>query len=149
MRGRIAFAPIVLLVACGGGALAPASLQAGLACSHCRMTIVDPRLAAQIVAPGEEPRFFDDIGCLARHLADHPAAADARAYVADHVSGAWVPANDAVYSRAASLDTPMGSHIIAHANARARDGDPQARGAERLEPRDVFGPGLAGGRGGR
>jgi len=52
----------------------------------------------------------------------------ARAFVADHRTGEWVPAESAVYSRA-PIDTPMGSHLIAHASAASRDLDPQARGA--------------------
>ena len=39
------------------------------ACAHCRMVIVSQATAAQIAAPGEEPRFFDEIGCLRDYLA--------------------------------------------------------------------------------
>jgi copper chaperone NosL len=146
ISGVAAFA--VLLVACASGPPSPVALQQGLACTHCRMIIVDAKLAAQIVAPGEEPRFFDDIGCLARYLTEHPAAPDATAYVADHSSGAWVRAAAAVYSRSAGLETPMGSHIIAHANEQARANDVATQDAERLSAQQVFGGTPPGGNGG-
>ncbi len=34
-------------------------------CATCRMPVSDIRFAAQITAPGELPRFFDDPGCFA------------------------------------------------------------------------------------
>ena len=132
-------AMLLVAAACGRGAEAPAALLPGVACSHCRMAVSDPKLAAQLVAPGEEPRFFDDIGCLAAFLREHPAGAGSAAYVADHSSGSWVAAGDAVYSRADAISTPMGSHIIAHTNDAARAADETARHAARLTARDVFG----------
>jgi copper chaperone NosL len=139
-------AALVVLAACGSG-VTPAALMTGVGCAHCRMTVSDPGLAAQLVAPGEEPQFFDDIGCLAAFLRDHPADAGWSAYVADHATGVWIPANDAVYSRAEEIATPMGSHLVAHASDAARAADPAVHGAARLAPRDVFGAsGAPGGR---
>jgi len=92
------------------------------------MMVSDVRVAAQIVAPGEEPLFFDDIGCLRDYLASTSAAADAVVYVADHRTGAWVDATQAVFTRSATIETPMGSGIIAHADAASRDADDAARG---------------------
>jgi copper chaperone NosL len=63
------------------------------------------------------------------------------AYVADHRTKAWARASQAVYVKVPSLGTPMGSHIIAHADAASRDQDPDARGGEPLAAADVFGPG--------
>ncbi len=42
------------------------------------MAVSSARFASQIVAPGEEPRFFDDLGCLAAYLREHPARRLAR-----------------------------------------------------------------------
>ena len=139
-RFRAAGLALVLLAGCGDDPPPPAELMSGVNCNHCRMAVSDPRVAAQLVAPGEEPRFFDDIGCLATYLKDHPAGAGARAYVADHASGSWIVANDAIYSRGDGIDTPMASHLIAHTNDEARARDAGARGAARLTARDVFGP---------
>jgi copper chaperone NosL len=103
------------------------------------MTVSDARFAAQIVAAGEEPRFFDDIGCLRTFLKGNAVAGDAVAYVADHRTKAWVIAAKAVYVRNDQASTPMGSHMLAFADAASRDADPDGRGAA-LTAGDVFGP---------
>ena len=41
------------------------STRAATRARSCRMAVSAAGVAAQVVAPGEEPRFFDDIGCLA------------------------------------------------------------------------------------
>ena len=140
MIGRAAAAVLCgAFVACGGGA-SPESLQPGTACSHCRMTIVDAKLASQIVAAGEEPRFFDDLGCLAAYLSGHPAGSGARIYVADHRSGQWVEASAALFGRDEALPTPMNSHLFAHASAESRAADTSVRGERTLTSSEVLGP---------
>ena len=53
-----------LLSACSGPP-GPAALDTqNEVCSWCRMSISDIHTAAQLAAPGEEPKFFDDVGCL-------------------------------------------------------------------------------------
>jgi copper chaperone NosL len=112
------------------------------------MAVSDPRFAAQLVAPSEEPRFFDDIGCLRDYLAaTRSRSQGGAAFVADHRTKAWVPAARAAYTRVPALETPMGSHVIAHADAASRDADPDAAGGSPLTPAEVFGP--AGPPGGR
>jgi copper chaperone NosL len=54
-----------------------------------------------------------------------------------------VRADAAVYTEVASLATPMGSHLIAHADAASRDADPDAKGGRPRTPAEVFGPGGA------
>jgi copper chaperone NosL len=102
-------------------------------CAECRMLVSDVRLAAQIVAPGEEPRLFDGIACLRRHLKAHPAAADRTIYVIDHLSGDWLGAAAATYTLASSNESAMGAVILAHRNAATRDADPLARGGRAIE----------------
>lgn len=139
---------LIAAVACAASQPPAASLQPSTPCSYCRMTVSDQKVAAQIAAPGEDPRFFDDIGCLAAYLREHPLPGGAVAYVGDHQTGTWVDARVAVYSRGDSLATPMYSHIVAHADARARTSDASARGTTPLAPKDVFGATLgdAGGK---
>jgi copper chaperone NosL len=103
------------------------------------MTIADTRLAAEVVAPGEEPRLYDDIGCLAGDLQKRAAPDGARAFVADYQTGALIPASDAVYTRVDAIATPMGSHLVAHATAAARDADGRVRGGVPRTAADVFG----------
>jgi len=128
--------------ACSGGPPEPARLDTkNESCGWCRMTVSNARFAAQIVVPAEEPRFFDDIGCLRNHLRERPAASGAVVYVADHRTKAWVAAAGAVYTRVAGLETPMESHVIAHADAASRDQDADAKGGEPVPLADLFGPG--------
>ena len=137
-----ALAAGLLLGACAGGPPGPAPLdRRNDACSYCRMSVSDPRFAAQLVAPAEEPKFFDDIGCLAAHLKERRPAPRAVGYVADHFTGSWVVASRALYTRVPGLATPMGSHLVAHADAASRDADPDARDGVSVSLADVFGPG--------
>lgn len=125
--------------ACVAGDVPPATLQPGDACAFCRMMVSDARFAAQVVAPGEEPLFFDDIGCLASHLRSTKPAPGEVAHVADHRTRDWVLAADAVYTRVETLSTPMGSHLVAHADASSRDQDPDARGGVDVVASEIVG----------
>ncbi len=132
----------VVILACSRGTPGPAPLDTRVeACARCRMAVSDARFAAQLVAPSEEPRFFDDVGCLRDFLRDaRNPPRGATAFVADHRTRAWVPAAVAVYTLAPSIDTPMASHLLAHADDASRDADPAARAGRRLTAGEVFGP---------
>lgn len=128
------------LAACAGGAAGPVPIDtAHDACAHCRMIVSDARLAAQMVAPGDEPLIFDDIGCLRDHLAVHPPPPDAAVFVAEHRTGAWIEAMHATYTRTAAVDTPMGSRIVAHADPASRDADPAANNGDDLPASAILG----------
>lgn len=115
-----------LLGACASGPPAPVAIDtAADVCAHCRMTIVSTATAAQIVAPGEEAVLFDDLGCLRDYAARTGLAAEAMVFVADHRTGEWVDGRTAVFTKT-SLDTPMGSGLLAHATAASRDLDAAA-----------------------
>jgi copper chaperone NosL len=137
-RASLAFAALAggLALRCGGRAAAPSDVDSrNDACAFCRMPVSNPKLAAQLAAPGEEPRFFDDIGCLRDYAAGTPKLpARAAAYVADYRTGRWVAASSASYERCAAIETPMGSHLIAHAA-----GSNATAGCEPRTAADVFG----------
>jgi copper chaperone NosL len=135
----------LVLAGCGLGRATPAALDTSgkEPCAFCRMAIIDQRTAAQLVAPGEEPRFFDDLGCLRSYLAATTLAAKAAVYVADHRTRDWVPLTQAVYARQPALETPMGSQLMAHANPGSRAADQAARGATPLRAADLFKPARA------
>jgi copper chaperone NosL len=141
--GKFAVSALVVLGGCGSptGAV---PIEKGTPCAFCRMTISDPNLAAEVVAAGEEARLYDDIGCLANDLRQHPAPAGARAFVADFTTGALVPAAEATYTRVESVATPMSSHLVAHATTAARDADSRIRGGTPISAADVFGNTLPG-----
>ena len=123
------FVPVcVFTLGCAATAPSPATVRLGEdTCAHCRMALVSTRTAAQIVAPGEEPMIFDDLGCLRDYLPAHPLPAGARIFVADHRTGSWIDASSAVFTRT-SLATPMSSGLVAHADVASREADSDARG---------------------
>jgi copper chaperone NosL len=126
-------------IACGGRVPPPSTLDTrNDTCSLCRMIVSDRRLASQIVVRGEEPKFFDDLGCLAKFLEEHQLP-DAAVFVADHRTGEWTPATGAVYSRVARTTTPMASGLIAHATSDSRSQDAGAAGSMPVDADVVFG----------
>lgn len=133
---------IALAVACCSSAPQPAPLDTrSEQCASCRMAVSDARLASQLVAPEELPLFFDDLDCLVNFLKAGKAPPAATAFVADHRTKVWVRADRAVYTRVPALETPMGSHLIAHVDAASRDGDRDARTGVPQTLSEVFGPG--------
>jgi copper chaperone NosL len=118
---------VVMMPACTSGPLQPVPIDTQHdACAYCRMIASDPRLAAQIVTPGDEAKVFDDIGCLRDYVAKREVPRDAVVFVADHRTGEWVQASDAVYTLSTGRRTPMSSGIIAHGSRASRDIDPAA-----------------------
>jgi copper chaperone NosL len=140
MKGLLVSAVALLASGCATGEPPPASLDTrNDACAECRMAVSTGRFASQIVAPGEEPRFFDDLGCLAAHLRSPPDLPPrAVAYIADHRSGEWVSPSSTVFTRVPGLETPMGSHVVAHGSAASRDADPAAQGGSAVDARTFF-----------
>lgn len=138
----VLLAAAVAAAACGGGPVRPAALDTKHdACRSCRMPVSDPKVAAQLAAPGEEALFFDDIGCLRDFLAGGQAVQPAAvAFVADHRTGAWVPAAGARFSRCPAIETPMGSHLLAWGDDASRASDPASAGCVPVETTAVFGP---------
>jgi copper chaperone NosL len=137
---RIALALALALAACRG-APEPAPLDTrNDSCARCRMAVSDARFAAQLVAPREEPLFFDDVGCLRDFLREHrQLPRGAVAFVADHRTRAWARAARAAYARVPGLQTPMASQLVAHQDAASRAADPAAAGGTPLAAAEVFG----------
>lgn len=132
---------LLILTGCATEASGPAALDTrNQRCRFCHMAVSDIHTASQIVAPGEEPLFFDDLGCLTSYLAaDKGLPKRAVAYVADHRTKVWVAAATAVYTRIDRLDTPMGSHLVAHADAASRQADDEARSGENMTWGELLG----------
>jgi copper chaperone NosL len=128
---------IALLFACSSAGPRPLEDVRGEGCASCRMIVSDRRMAAQLVTPGEEAMVFDDIGCLRDWLQAHPAARGAVAFVADHRTGAWLPADRALFVRSTRIRTPMGSQLLAFADAASRDADPAAAGGAAVAAEEV------------
>lgn len=141
---RLHLAAVALVAtACAGGPPEPVALAIGQdVCASCRMVISSRATAAQLLAPGEEPRLFDDLGCLQTALQAGPPPAGTVIVVADHLTDDWIRLEDAVLTEVPGLQTPMGSGLIAHRTAAARDLDRAARGGRAYDRSTL----LAGGR---
>jgi copper chaperone NosL len=147
-RGRVIVLFVAFAAACGGGPRGPAELDTRHDnCRFCRMTVSDRRFAAQIVAPGEEALFFDDLGCVTSYLKDAKAAGTGSVlYVSDHRTREWVPAATAVFTRVEGLETPMGSGMVAHRDAASRAADAGLRPGVPVPLGEIVPPGsLPGG----
>lgn len=122
MKGRLALAFLVaslVAVACSSE-IQPAQPDKSTVCAGCRMMVSDLRFAAQLVAPGEEPRFFDDIGCMRKYAAAHRDIAWT-GFVSDYHTKEWIRADTAKYWKCDSIETPMSSKIVAAAEKPAAD----------------------------
>lgn len=144
-RRVLLLAPVLaaaFVAGCGDGPPRPAHVDpSNDQCASCRMVISEPRFAAQVAAPGEEPRFYDDLQCLHDGLRAAPPPAGAVVFVTDVRTGAWVDASRAVFARVPALATPMGSHWVAYSDGVSRRADPDAVGAEPLPASTVLGAG--------
>lgn len=141
-RGSLVLLVALLVASCSPGSPRPVDIDRhNDLCAFCRMAISTTSTSAQLAAPGEEPRSFDDLGCLAGYLAERPSLHPrAVAYVVDHGSGAWVEAGKALYTRVPGFETPMGSNLVAHADEASRAVDPVAAGLPALGALEVFEP---------
>jgi copper chaperone NosL len=141
LRNAPAIALLALALGCARGEARPSPLDTkNELCRFCRMPVSDRHLAAQLAAPGEETKFYDDIGCLRDDLKrSGPPVKGSVAYVVDHRTAAWVRASVAVFSRCPALETPMGSHLVAHADAVSREADPASRGCGQISADEIFG----------
>lgn len=128
LGGFVAASLVWLLVACSDRPLEPEPVPLDrVSCARCGMMVSREADSAEWIAAGEEPRFYDDIGCTA---ADDrlPAGRSAR-FV--HVEGGhWAPAEAAFYARPVEASTPMGYGVVAFSTreaAAARDRAGRAR----------------------
>ena len=148
MRRTLAGLAALALAGCVRGPARPAAVDpVNDQCASCRMIVSQPRVAAQVAAPGEEPRFYDDLRCLRDGLrSGPPLPRGAVVFVADRRTGAWVPADRALFVRLAAVDTPMASHWVAYADDASRRADPESAGAEPVPATEILGGGDGGAR---
>ncbi len=81
-------------------------------CAHCHMTIADPRFGAELATRTGRVFAFDDVGCMAAWLREHPTEV-AGAWVMNFVDHRWMAADSAMYLESDSLRTPMASGLAA------------------------------------
>ena len=139
-RVLLALALLASVAHCAGGAPSAVAIDPRSdTCAWCRMVISDARFAAEIVAPAEEPKLFDDIGCLRDYLASGAALPPGMViFVADHRTRAFVVASRAVYRHLPGAATPMTSGLAAWADESSCSIDPDARAGTRRTLTEIF-----------
>ncbi len=114
-RRRVGVAAVALAAACAQPGPRPIALGDEV-CRHCHMTIADPRFAAELVTARGRVHVFDDIGCLVLFAAEGgvPLEQVHSLWVHDFLHpDSLLDARAAVYLRIESMNTPMGSHLVA------------------------------------
>jgi copper chaperone NosL len=111
-----------LLAACG---IAPEPVHIGSdECAQCRMTISEPQFATQVLSNRGRSFKFDSIECMVAFVngGELPASDMHSAWVADFDShDDWIAAEDAFFVHSASLRSPMGGGLSAHATRAGAD----------------------------
>lgn len=119
----LVYAVIAAVVVIGGVVLWPGShvgpepiAHGRDACARCRMPITRPGYAGELRDRTGTLTKYDDVGCLLRAMV---AMRDVvpEAWVEDHRTFELVPLLGATLARARAGETPMGSGIVAFANA--------------------------------
>ena len=90
------------------------------ACTHCRMTIMDNRFAAEIITKKGKAYKFDDMGCLLKYMKDeHFSDKDALIFVADYnnPNSVFLDAYHAIYLHNEAFKSPMNGDFAASASA--------------------------------
>jgi copper chaperone NosL len=89
------------------------------ACTHCRMTIMDKRFAAEIITSKGRAIKFDDFGCLLGWVKEENFSdPGAMIFVADfnHPGGDFLDARHAVFIHDETLRSPMNGNFAATAS---------------------------------
>lgn len=137
LRARLAalllIATLAAVAGCGGASGAAVPIEYGHRdCDFCRMTITDPRYAAELVTTTGKVHPFDSIECLAGYYAQLADRSSARAlWVSDYAHpGHFLRADSARFVRVAGPGSPMGRGLRAYAASadvsalRASGGEP-------------------------
>lgn len=138
---RIAVAA-VLLAAAACATPGPRPLAFGAEqCSHCHMTLADPRHAGQLVTITGKALPFDDVGCLATFVATGGIAADQihSLWFHDFVQpDSLLGAGGAVFLQHDSIRTPMNYGIVALRRGPGADSLAAATGGRLLSWEQVL-----------
>lgn len=112
---------IVFLCGCSSKP-APEPIHVGEdVCANCRMAIIEPQFASEIILSSGEVLKFDDLGCLASEAMNAASEASRHIFLQDYATHEWIEGEKATIVRSSSLQTPMGSGSIAFANHEKAD----------------------------
>lgn len=117
IRIAVILAFALLATTCSAKASGPPEIAVDQTdCSHCRMLVSELVYAAAYQTQGQEPRLFDDIGCMIEALRSE-AAFPSNVWVQDAAGGGWLDANAATFVASPDIRTPMSGGTLAYADA--------------------------------
>ena len=119
IRSAFIAAVALLAAACSAKAAGPPEIAIDrTACSHCGMLVSEPIYAASYQAPGQEPRVFDDIGCMLEAVRKETAS-PLQVWLQDANGGGWLDAAAAMVVASQHVSTPMNGGFLAYADGAA------------------------------
>jgi copper chaperone NosL len=99
-----------------------------VACSHCKMILMDQKFAGSLLTAKGRTYQFDAIECMVQYLEDQKQDSGFVLRVADYSNpGVMADAHSACYLVSEQVNSPMGGHLLACAHP-----DSCARMHERL-----------------
>jgi copper chaperone NosL len=111
----------LLAAACGAKAMGPPEIVVDrTACSHCGMFVSEPIFAAAYQLRGNDPRVFDDIGCMLNALRAETVS-PINVWVRDAAGAGWIDAGEATFVASPNVRTPMNGGFIAYAEVTAAE----------------------------
>jgi len=112
-KSRSYFFVIVILCSCSSKPT-PEPIHVGEdVCANCRMAIIEPQFASEIILSSGEVLKFDDLGCLAARSKSTETPVMQNTFVNDYLTREWINGEKAVIVRGATVQTPMGSGAVA------------------------------------
>lgn len=90
-------------------------------CANCRMAIIEPQFAAEIILASGEVLKFDDLACLAARVKSTDTPVMQNIFVNDYLTREWINGEKAVIVRSSNVQTPMGSGAVAFTNREQAD----------------------------
>ncbi len=131
---------LLATLACRNADQRPRAIESEDACARCKMTISQPRYAAQIVEKDGTSYKFDDIGCMVIFARQHQLtrAAGAKMYVMDYAATDWLDAERAVFVKSDAIDSPMASGLAAFRDQSTAQKSVVGNSGRMLDIKDVM-----------
>jgi copper chaperone NosL len=128
---------LLLFASLAGCSLDPRPLEYGHdRCTHCMMTLTDPRFGAELVTPQGKRLPFDAIECLAAYVTEQKPEVHTQWVIDFTAPEVLRPIEEVVLYRSPAIPSPMGMNLGAFPDAEAASR--QAPDGEALDWEEVL-----------